>query len=437
MWTGAAFTLFFSFLFGGGTIQGLRSDALIQIISLGLLSILAWQIDRPFRAVDGWPLAIVATLVLLFCGQFIWLPPAIWSKLPGRDLIASVYSATNIDLPWLPLSLDPAASWRSALSLIPPIAVFLAVVQLPWRGRRSLSLMLVCFGVVSVIVGLAQLTLGERSGLYLYPISNFGSSVGFFANRNHYAAFLYSMIPLAAAWVIGVLGAFELRLVWLIGLLLAGVTFLLGLGMSQSRAGIVLGIFAAMASMLLAIGSVTRIRKVALTSLFVMSVTAVALVVQYGLAGILSRLDTGIAADYRLVFARVTADAARSFQPIGSGFGTFPAIYPMFEQTNDLVPAFVNHAHNDWFEVWLEGGWPAIGLAVAFLFWLGRASLRLWRGPIAGQRDIDCAHARAAGISLLLLMLHSMVDYPLRTSTNMCLFAFLCALIIEPPRERA
>lgn len=433
LWIGTAVVLGLAFLLGGGTIQGLRSDALIQVASLGLLGVAAWQFNQgsSFPA-PTWPIVIIAGLGALMCLQLVRMPPLIWTRLPGREQIASAYAAANTPLPWLPISLDPEATWRSALSLIPPVAIFLATLQLGARSRRSLSLLFIGFGLVNVVVGLAQLMLGPQSPLYLYPITNEGSSVGFFANRNHYAAFLYSAIPLASAWAIGCLAGPQLRLLWVIAFLLGGATLFLGIGMSQSRAGIFLGLLAGLSGFVFISGKGTRTRSVGVGAIAAMLLIAIILVIQFGLSGILSRLDTGIAADYRFVFDRITAKAALAFQPVGSGFGTFPAVYKMFEGPQDLFEAFANHAHNDWLEVWLEGGWVAIALALAFLAWFGRAGFALWRDPVDGRRPIDTALGRAGVVIIVLLLFHSGVDYPLRTTAVMCTFAFGCALMVEP-----
>ncbi len=437
LWWGVAITLGLSFLLGGGTTQGLRSDAFIQLVSLALLALAAWRVGRRgFVPGARGPSAIIAALLVLVGLHLIAVPPSVWTRLPGRATIEAAYIAAHDTLSWLPFSLDPQATWRAALSLIPPIGVFFAIVQLSARSRRSLSLLFVAFGLFSVLVGLAQLMLGAGSSLYLYPITNEGSSVGFFANRNHYAAFLYSAIPLTGAWVVGLLGASQIRAIWIIVFVLMDVGLLLGIGMSQSRAGLFLGGLAVIGNLALVTGGGKRTQKLALAAIGAVMVIAGVLVIQFGLSGILNRLDTGVLADARFIFAAVTADAAKAFQPVGSGFGTFPVIYQMFERPEDLITTPVNHAHNDWLEVWLEGGWIAIALALAFIVWFGRTSVKLWRDSDDERRPIDRALARAATMVVPLLLLHSTVDYPLRTTAISCAFAFACALIIEPPRQR-
>ena len=43
---------------------------------------------------------------------------------------------------------------------------------------------------------------------------------------------------------------------------------------------------------------------------------------------------------------------------------------------------------------------------------------------------------RAAGLVVLLLIAHSFVDYPLRTNAMLGVFAFACALLVDPHRGR-
>ena len=69
---------------------------------------------------------------------------------------------------------------------------------------------------------------------------------------------------------------------------------------------------------------------------------------------------------------------------------------------------------------------------VVFFVWLTRSSFRAWRSGQGGTDALDTALARAASIVVVLLMLHSIVDYPLRTTATMVVFALACALLIRP-----
>lgn len=110
-------------------------------------------------------------------------------------------------------------------------------------------------------------------------------------------------------------------------------------------------------------------------------------------------------------------------------------IYQLYEGPADIGVTYVNHAHNDLLELWLETGVVGPLLVLLAAIWIVRRSIVLWRPmePLVNARDIGLM--RAASVMLPLLAIHTLVDYPLRTSAMMGVAAFAAALII-PPRER-
>lgn len=431
-----AAVLCFALLLGGGTEQGLWSDAVVQLAGLLLLAVFLPLLLQPaFVIQNRGVLAFVLVIALLPLLQLVRLPPTLWTLLPGRGDFATAYGAAGMSLPWLPISLDPAATWRSFLALAPPIAVFLATLCVGFRTRRSLSLLIIAVGIVSVLLGLAQLMQGPSSPLRFYPVTNPGNSVGFFANRNHYAALLYSVIPFTTAWIVALL--FDRKVDRVFGLAVAVLVYaalILGLGMALSRAGIFLAVVAALASLLLVASHQRRIARHGFIIVGGATVLGFVSVVQFALFNLLGRFDDDILADYRLAIAHTTIRAAKAFQPFGSGFGTFVPAYQVFEHIDVLLPVFANHAHDDWLELWLEGGWPSLMILGAFLLWLALASVRVWQRHQDDERTLDNAIAQAGSIVIVLLLMHSVVDYPLHTTALMTLFAFCCGLLIEPHR---
>jgi O-antigen ligase len=291
-----------------------------------------------------------------------------------------------------------------------------------------------------VFIGLAQLMQGPASPLRFYPFTNLSESVGFFANRNHYAALLYSLVPFAMAWVLALYRSHldgRKLLAALGGVAL--VALALGLAMSRSRAGLGLAAFAAVSGLAM-LGLRRDSARSRLPDGFALLggvlLVAVFLGIHYGFAGFASRFDHDPLADFRLTIAGVTVTAAVAFFPFGSGFGTFTAIYQMFETPDAMLVSYVNHAHNDWLELGLEGGIPALVIAGAFLVWWGRATLAAWRPFPKVQFEIDYLLPRAASISGFCLLLHSVVDYPLRTTCMSVVFAFTCALLVAPVAPR-
>jgi O-antigen ligase len=131
----------------------------------------------------------------------------------------------------------------------------------------------------------------------------------------------------------------------------------------------------------------------------------------------------------------IVADSWRIFldQPwLGTGLGTFEAVYPRYETQYD--GKIVNHAHNDYAELLVETGLFGAICALAFLFLLYR--LWLFRGeqnssPFAGAIRLGAL----VGCSGLLI--HGLVDFNLHIPSNALLFLLLACLATSTPRPPA
>src|SRR5262249_18441631 len=245
-------------------------------------------------------------------------------------------------------------------------------------------------------------------------------------------AFLYSAIPFASAWMIGLLrDDRQHRGIGLALLALLIVMIIIGVSVTQSRTGMALLFAAGLSSLLLAWRHVPGPSGRRLLH-FAMGAGLVALILafQFGFVGIAQRFEGQGFDDLRWPATLITLRAAIANLPFGSGFGTFTPVYEQFAPRTLVADYYVNHAHNDWLELWLTGGIPAIVLLVAFLVWLVAAIVRVWksRGPEAST--LDLALAQAASIVIVLLLLHSALDYPLRIAALTVLFAIACAYLI-------
>ena len=128
--------------------------------------------------------------------QLLPLPPALWTQLPGRELVVEVSAAVGLGDHWRAASLSPSRTLNSLFALgVPLAALALAAIQ-PSRFREAFVWLILGAGAASAMLGLLQLMGPPGGALYLYRITNDDVAVGLFANRNHHAVFLASLIPL-------------------------------------------------------------------------------------------------------------------------------------------------------------------------------------------------------------------------------------------------
>lgn len=452
----AAGMLSLSVVLGGGTRSGFLSDALLQLmaippllIAVSGLAALARSDPKAFRRIRP-SLLFGASVVLVPLLQLIPLPPAIWTALPGHAPLADALAAGGVSAGWMPISVLSNATMLSALSLLPPLALFCCAVLLDPGDRRLLCLVFVALAVLSAFLGLLQVSQGPSSPLRFFAITNASEAVGFFANRNHFAALLYAALPFAAVFALdagsmvqpgrGRLSVDARSVVPLTVSLLGFVILIAAEAVARSRAGMALTM-----TCLLGIGAlafVDRRRALDRTPVrLILAALAVAmvLVLQFGLFRILQTFAADPLDDSRLQFLRNTVAAAEAYMPFGSGMGTFVPVYQMFEKPADVFPQYINHAHDDLAELWLETGMLGIAMLGAFLFWFVLRAAKLWRAAPSAGRDIDRALARAATLAIALVLAHSLLDYPLRTAAMMAVVALAGALLTEPvkPARRA
>ena len=453
-----AIVLVSSLILGGGTRPGFLGDVLLQLIAVPVLLLLVSTIfpaknpaTQPFApaGLEGaqlrsarWAAAACALVCLWPLLQLVPLPPALWTRLPDREHLARSYELLSEPLPWRPVSMAPQATWAGWLSLIPAAAVFLGTALLGHQARRRQSLVLLAIGLFSVALGLLQVAQGPASSLRFFEFTNTLDAVGFFANRNHFAALLYCLTVFAVVWTIDcavVSKARDRSLTPAVLTLIAAFTVIVVLigaqAMARSRAGIALSI-AALASAFLLVMADRRAKATSAALRLIIASVALGMTfaMQFALYRVMERFTSDPLADGRLIFTPRTYAIAKEHLLAGSGIGTFVPVYALHERTEDLLAnTFVNHAHNDIVQLLLEAGAAGGILMFAAIAWLAYQIFQCWRPAPPDASDLDRGLKRAATIVVLLLAAHSFVDYPLRTGAMLAIMAFALGLLVEPP----
>ncbi|MBI4725406.1 MAG: O-antigen ligase family protein, partial [Rhodomicrobium sp.] len=156
---------------------------------------------------------------------------------------------------------------------------------------------------------------------------------------------------------------------------------------------------------------------------------------QFGLGAILTRFETDPADDLRVPMNRTTFEMALRSLPLGTGLGSFVPVYATAEKEKDVFAGYANRAHDDFAELLLETGAAGALLLLAFIVWFARRAYQAWTVPRLEAADFPSQLAKASSLIIGLLLLHSLTDYPLRTTALAAVFAFFCAILAAPAVE--
>lgn len=396
---------------GGASQANDLFDLILRLTGVPLLALACLRLAQGPGAGASWLLfGLLGALALLPALQLIPLPPGLWASLPGRGALAGDLGAAGVAPVWRPLSLAPEATLDALFGLVPFAAVLTAAISLSPEERRRLWIGTAILAFLSVVLGALQLAGG---GLRFYGDRG-GSAVGFFANRNHWAAWLAATLPILAL-VMSRSNSRDGRMSPLaVAILLAVfVALLAGVAISGSRAGAVLLIPAILGSAFLLWRQGGRDAGAGRLLLPAVAGAAGLAFAVLGAWAAASRF-AGSSEDLRF---DLWADALRlslAHLPFGSGAGSFSAIYMGQEAADTLTAGFANQAHNDWAEVFVEyGAAAALPMALAAAIVLKGASRN--------------SAAPFMILALVVLLAASFVDYPLRTPALQALTALLLA----------
>lgn len=420
--------LFLSLIFGG-SVQGVWANMMLQLLGIGII---AWAaIDQDDGALSSaarrlfWIILGGLGLILL---QLLPLPGTVWPSLGGREALAANYSILGLPVPTLSLSLSPYDSFATVLTLLPPLAMLCAMLRL--RAYRPIWLVaaLLAGALCGILLGTLQVSSGEPqdSPWYLYASASFGAATGFFANANHMATLLIVCLPFLAA-VVGSAGRTSAQRYSGAVAACAGaaIVILVGIVLNRSLAGYLLfvPVFAASASIALPMRSRVRRWTIALAGLCVIGALGALEASSIRPNGFGQEAATSV--NSREDILKTASAAARDFLPLGSGLGTFRAVYDLYENPQQVTTTYVIHAHNDYLEIALEMGIPGVVLLILFLLWWGWVAWAAWR---SADR---VPYIRAASIASAAILAHSVVDFPLRTAAISVAFAMCLAFLAD------
>ncbi|RUZ85347.1 O-antigen ligase domain-containing protein, partial [Mesorhizobium sp. M7A.F.Ca.CA.001.14.1.1] len=392
--------LFLSVLIGGGTASGLYTEALIEVAAIVSA---AAVFSRPSEhGIPRSALWLLALGLAVFCFQIVPLPAALLSGLRPEVLLANPWLSGETGLRFV--SVGVGRTIECLLYFVAMAAFFLSVTRL--RPDQVYGLLpfffmgVICNGLAAAI----QYSLSDTVAIQgLLP---FTINAGLFANQNHFSALLFVSIPFVVYY-----GLFR-------GHLLSGslglITLLLLLLAAGSRAGILIGLAITMVSVVF-LSARSRLGGYGIPAVFIgLSLYTI---------GAWTKIDAEVVdpAFGRAEFARTTIAGIEENWATGVGFGSFPKVYQIYEKGEMIFKPYVNHAHNDYLELALEGGAPVVFLVAAYAILLFAFSVTARRDPLQ----------KMAFLSVSFLLVHSLVDYPLRTAALAMTFAYMNGVIFH------
>lgn len=420
---------------GGGVAYGMR-NLVIQLAAIAILAAHPALVWRFVREAPRMLLVLVLLSMALPLLQIVPLPPHLWQSLPGRELVIESRAIAGLDKSaWVPASVDSARSLVAFCGTLAPAAIIVIGSTLSRDAKARLGWTLVVAALGALALGVAQVSTGNTFGV-LYP-SRVEADVIYasFANRNSTGLF----------FVLAMILAMSLPLKqprnWLLPLAIACALLALGTILTQSRSSMVVLAIAFALVALRAAFAFLQMRqggeRVRTNPALIMAAGFGVLVV---IAGVLSLTMGGRASDSLSRFSTLEVDrlemwddgayATQTYWPVGSGMGTFDEVFQVHESLEYVSPRRAGRMHNDHLEVALEAGLAGVLLIAGWLIWIAQASLR-------GQSQTGRWLRLGAGVGLAGIALQSVLDYPLRNQTLLCVAALLVVLLVQTRGQRA
>jgi O-antigen ligase len=436
-WASAAF-LILAFLFGGASRADSQAQLWVRLISVAAA---AWAIIATgpgrIRSVRA-PLLFLAALAALIASHLIAVPADTWAGLAGRSSIATLMRAAEIPAVPRSLTLEPDLAINSLLALLPALAAILLASNLEERDLDRVLMVLLGLALASGLLAILQLVSGSRE-LYPYRITNFGSGVGLFANRNHQAVMLALTLPMLLVFARRRLAerqSWRRPTAYIAGALVFPLILVTGsrAGVLLAGAGLAIGFLVLRTSRPVSSSGRRRRRPRIVGSAFFMPVVGamvlMAVTTLSAQAESIQRLfGSDLREENRLEVLPDLLALGSQYFPVGAGFGSFVSVYRMHERTELLSNSYLNHAHNDYLELLIEGGLPAMLLLGVFAAWYLAAVWRLRAGPEDGSTS--GLFGRLGAIIIAVLAAASVVDYPLRTPALSVWFAVACCWLAQ------
>lgn len=412
--------LILAVILGGGGRGYPLFNLPVQLAALVVLGLSFKQVKEFFVRVS-WPLKTLTCLTIaLPLVQLIPLPPAIWSALPGRELVMESFSLIGQQGRWFPISVSPSLTLLAAIGLIAPFAVLVLASRLDYQRRKLALTLLVVLGVANVLIGATQLMTNGATKFYHWTNTN--HLLGSFANHNSAGFFLVICLCALVELFDTIRPNVGLKACYGAAWLMIFLAVIL----TQSRSSITLLVFPFTLFVTKAFSRSHHKGGFSKRSIVTVLVATSAIL----FAGIFLIQYSTISQSYerfenfddaRPAIWEDSWVSKQRFWPVGAGVGVFDEVYQLDESLENLRPARAGRAHNEYIETMVESGTIAPMLIILWMIYF------LWRAN-ANRRNRNDTFSSFLAI-MACFALQSFVDYPLRSQALLCIAALAIGLL--------
>lgn len=335
------------------------------------------------------------------------------------------------------LSIDPYSTRLALVQLMALLIYFaaaLAFIDSPKRLRLIVRV-IIFFGFALAFIGLIQFFTSPDKIYWLKELPQ-STPFGPFINRHHFAGYMELTMGLPLGMIFS--GAIERdkRPLYIFAATLMGIALI----MTNSRGGLI-ALFAEVLFLLVLTGFGRRERERAgdeeksgrvrgalvragLGLALVMALVGGALFFggEEALSRFVGTVNSSDPTTGRAHFWSVTLRIIQAHPVIGAGLGSYGLAYTQYDSRNGLER--LEQAHNDYLQVLSDAGIIGMGLGLFFLVMLFRSGFARRETEDTFRRGV----ATGALAGCFAVLVHSLFDFTLHTTSNALLFLILAAL---------
>jgi O-antigen ligase len=378
--------------------------------------------------------------------QIIPLPSGIIKTISPETY--SLYKETVLihePLKWLSLSINRKVTLMEFFRITAYVAFYVFTVQLLTKKdifKKTIAVVVVFASLLSFF-GILQHILSNNKIFWFRKLTQGGTPFGPYVNRNHYAGLMEMIFPLVLSLFLFykphvTYKSFREKITEIFNLKVTNIYILLGFSsvliatsifLTLSRSGIVsLCLSMIIFGVMFLERRTNRRRSIIIIIIFILIVLSVG---WFGWGPIFERFEKvgniqGNISELRLIIWKDTRNIIKDFPVTGTGLGSFVNIYPRYRTIQG--DAIADHAHNDYIELFSDGGAIAFLICVWFLLTLLYKSYNVF----LKRHEVYSIYIFIGSITgIIAILIHGITDFNLHIGANGLYFFFLSGLAVS------